>query len=134
MSKQHNDEYWMKQINACRTSGLTDYQWCRQNGISPSTFYYHVKILREKTCAIPSPAKSESVNKQEVVQIFDSSMPELSSLPSAVHESHSHNPEMSLNESVPAVQIFYRGIQMNITNHADASIVAVAIQILQNLC
>lgn len=93
MSKQHNDEYWMKQINACRTSGLTDYQWCRQNGISPSTFYYHVKILREKACAIPSPAKSESVNKQEVVQIFDSSMPELSSLPSAVHESHSHNPE-----------------------------------------
>ena len=25
-------------INECRRSGLTDAEWCRQNGIHPSTF------------------------------------------------------------------------------------------------
>ena len=28
----------LKLINQCRQSGLTDADWCRENGIAPSTF------------------------------------------------------------------------------------------------
>lgn len=37
----------------CRSGGLTDRQWCIQNGIPTSMFYYHVKALRKKACEIP---------------------------------------------------------------------------------
>ena len=37
-------------IMACRSSGLTDIEWCRQNGILPGTFYNWVKRLRKRGC------------------------------------------------------------------------------------
>ena len=45
MSTASNDDHWLKLITQCRSSGLTDRQWCIENGISVSTFYYHVRAL-----------------------------------------------------------------------------------------
>ena len=35
-------------IMECRSSGLTDYQWCIEHDIKPGTFYNWVKRLRQK--------------------------------------------------------------------------------------
>ncbi|MFQ7262812.1 MAG: IS66 family insertion sequence element accessory protein TnpA [Lachnospiraceae bacterium] len=43
-----NDDHWLELISQCRASGLTDRQWCIGNGISASTFYYHVRDLQKK--------------------------------------------------------------------------------------
>ena len=53
MSTASNDDHWLKLITQCRSSGLTDRQWCIENGISVSTFYYHVRALRKKACEVP---------------------------------------------------------------------------------
>ena len=66
MSTTSNDEHWLKLITQCRTSGLTDRQWCIENGISVSIFYYHVRVLRKKACEVPKALAA--VQKQEVVQ------------------------------------------------------------------
>ena len=34
----------------CRKSGLSDRQWCLDNDIVPSTFYYWVRRLRQHAC------------------------------------------------------------------------------------
>ena len=34
-------------INACRKSGMTDADWCRENGIAVSTFYNWVSRCRK---------------------------------------------------------------------------------------
>lgn len=34
----------------CRSSGLSDQQWCMQHDIKPGTFYNWVKRLRQKAC------------------------------------------------------------------------------------
>ena len=48
-------------IMECRNSGLSDYQWCKEHGIHPGTFYNWVSRLRKKTCReIP-----ESISKAE---------------------------------------------------------------------
>ncbi len=40
----------------CRSSGLTDYQWCLEKGICPGTFYGWVYRLRQKEYEnIPEP-------------------------------------------------------------------------------
>ena len=68
MSTTLNDEHWLNLITQCRSSGLTDRQWCIENGIPVSTFYYHVRALRKKACEVPE-AVDAAAQKQEVVQI-----------------------------------------------------------------
>ena len=68
MSTTSKEDHWLELITQCRSSGLTDRQWCIENGIPVSTFYYHVRALRKKACAVPE-AVDASAQKQEVVQI-----------------------------------------------------------------
>lgn len=60
----------IKLIMECRTSGLSDYQWCEQTGIHPGNFYNWVSKLRKNGYIFPeSTAKSNaSPNIQEVVK------------------------------------------------------------------
>ena len=73
MTKRHprrTDEEWMNLIQECRTSGLTDKEWCREHQIHSSNFYYHIRRLREMACEIPEPASgSTRTGFQEVVPI-----------------------------------------------------------------
>lgn len=39
MNKSERDKYWTELIQTCRVSGLSDYEWCRMNHISTSSFY-----------------------------------------------------------------------------------------------
>lgn len=56
----------------CRSSGLSDYQWCKQHPIKPGTFYNRVSRLRKKACFnIPNAAcgkKYAAMEKQDVVK------------------------------------------------------------------
>lgn len=56
-------------IMECRTSGLTDYEWCLQHDIKPGTFYNWVKRLRKKGSELPAAARYHSTHQQEVVKI-----------------------------------------------------------------
>lgn len=63
-------------IMECRNSGLTDYQWLKENGISRSTFYYWISQFRKNGYPnideIPKPLKQSSPHRaqpQEVVKI-----------------------------------------------------------------
>lgn len=86
-------------IMECRSSGLSDYQWCQNHGIHPGTFYNWVSKLRKVGYAIPDsqsrtsavPVKQEVVKlemsksavsipakmKQNVSPVFDSAIPEI---------------------------------------------------------
>lgn len=60
-------------IMECRSSGLTDYQWCKEHGIHPGTFYNWVSRLRKKACYdIPDPVSRDEFipsATQEVVRL-----------------------------------------------------------------
>ena len=57
-------------IMECRTSGLTDHEWCLQHDIKPGTFYNWVKRLRQAGChEIPTTSGHHSSRRQEVVKI-----------------------------------------------------------------
>ena len=64
-----NTTDWMQLIQECRTSGLSDREWCSQNGIPVSTFYYHIKRLREQACDIPASVSRNAAARQEVVRL-----------------------------------------------------------------
>lgn len=60
-------------IMECRSSGMSDSQWCIQHGIKPSTFYNWISRLRKKSCfEIPESScgmKLISSPKQEIVKL-----------------------------------------------------------------
>lgn len=58
-------------IKECRESGLSDYQWCKQNNIKLGTFYNWISKLRKLGYTFP---ESQAVSlaegvKQEVVKL-----------------------------------------------------------------
>ena len=68
--KTEQEQYAL--VMECRTSGLSDYQWCKQNGINPGTFYNWVSRLRKKACELPEPTTKDSFHPsvgQDVVRL-----------------------------------------------------------------
>lgn len=55
----------------CRQSGLSDYQWCEQNGIYPGTFYNWVSKLKKSGYSFPDQATQSEMKSsiQEVVKV-----------------------------------------------------------------
>lgn len=64
---------WLALITQCRSSGLTDKEWCEQYGVNMSTFYNAINRLRKKACEIPDRETLQPVidftAKQDVVAI-----------------------------------------------------------------
>ncbi len=58
-------------VMECRASGLSDYQWCKANNISPSSFYRWVQKLRAMRCDVPESgaANYPAPSNQEVVKL-----------------------------------------------------------------
>ena len=66
-----SDEEWFATIRECWSSGLSDRVWCRENGISSSSFYYNVRKLRNKALDIPeSKGNYTTLIIQEVVPLL----------------------------------------------------------------
>ena len=101
------------------TSGLTDRQWCIENGIPVSTFYYHVRALRKKACEIPETADT-SRQKQEVVQI-------------PLWEEGSQVPD-GISAPSPSICIQMQGIRVEIHEHAGADVICSTLLALRQLC
>ena len=58
LAKPTNAEEQYQLILECRSSGLSDYQWCPEHGINPGTFYNWVKRICKKACYdIPDPVR-----------------------------------------------------------------------------
>ena len=60
-------------INECRKSGMTDADWCRENDITPSTFYNWLSRCRKIAAdQIPQPSYGHSETprpKQDVIPV-----------------------------------------------------------------
>lgn len=64
-----SDDQWISALKECRSSGLTDKEWCVVNGISLSTLYRAIRRLRKKDSEIPSHSHKIVPIKQEVVEV-----------------------------------------------------------------
>ena len=71
MNKRVCKDDQIKLIMECRQSGLSDYQWCEQNGIHPGTFYNWVSKLKKSGYTLPDTQKNSEMKPeiQEVVKV-----------------------------------------------------------------
>ena len=123
---RRTSEEWMNLIQECRTSGLTDRQWCLEHNIQPSNFHYHIRRFREMACDIPkSTASACCPDTHEVVEIsFDESMLCQSDRKPVIHESSFD----------AAIRIHVNDFQIEVSNHAAYETIMTTLSVLQRLC
>ena len=49
--KEYRLQEWAQMVQACQSSGLSNREFCRQNGIPEKTYYYRLRQLRESVIA-----------------------------------------------------------------------------------
>lgn len=116
----------IKLIMECRRSGLSDYQWCQNQGINPGTFYNWVSKLRKAGYTIPdSESKTSGVPvRQEVVRL--NLVEREMSTPAMVEQNASH---LALPD-IPciAAEIECGNIKVRLFNGADTAVVQNTLQ------
>lgn len=70
-AKRINRDEQLRLIMECRASGLSDYQWCKANGVNHKTFYMWITRLRKAGYTIPNNAAVRTPTPviQEVVKL-----------------------------------------------------------------
>ena len=62
---------WMALIQECRSSGLSDKDWCLQNDIAISSFYAAIRRCRKNACEVSTTTKCSAVVQEVVPVTFD---------------------------------------------------------------
>ncbi len=122
------DEQRFELVMECRTSGLPDYQWCREHDIKPSTFYNWISRFRKKGYPnIPEPMRRESKHKtisQEVVKLelpADESCDFI--LPGKLNlDQNDPMPDFHSPQIDPVIEICINGTLIRMTNHVSPRI------------
>jgi transposase-like protein len=122
-------------IMDCRSSGLTDYQWCMEHGIKPGTFYNWVKRLRKRGCTdIPASARHRNPAKQEIVRIaFERPADDETSELSASSESVVWDVPQSVATEAVAMELTISGDILRIPNGTDPILLEHTIRLLKGL-
>ena len=122
------DRYWYDLIQKCRASGKSDYQWLKENNIKSSTFYYHVKKLRQKACQLPESTKRTSLPEvQEVVPVLFGEQ-EISFLSGKTETT------IPTDASTTAIRLQLQDICVEISNAASQKVIQNTLSALRSLC
>ena len=121
-------------IMECRSSGLTDYQWCLEHNIKPGTFYNWVRRLRQKGDSdIPPALHGRNPMKQEIVKINFQEPPAPRLETEAVSESIPYS--ASVLSGIPVIELFMSGVTVRIPQGTDASFLEQVLRTLERtLC
>ncbi len=123
---RRTDQEWLELIQQCRTSGMSDKDWCEQHHIGRSSIYYHIRRLRDKACTVPEASSPVVRGRQEVVQIQFS---DSDSIP--VNAPALNNP-LEIPDTV--IRLTIHGIRIEITNSAACETITNTFTALQRLC
>lgn len=116
--KIRSDKEWMSIIQACKSSGYSDIEWCRQNNIAVSTFYRRLNALREKAC-VDEISKPVIRDEQQVVPVnLREELPK---------------PSQDINDEV-ALRLNINGVAIDIFNSATQTTIENTLQSLRSLC
>ena len=133
-AKPVNADEQYRLIMECRSSGLTDYQWCLEHNIKPGTFYNWVKRLRQRECnAVPSSVVGRVSTKQEVVKI-NFQKPSAPVVETEAIPGYFPYPASALSE-IPVIELLMSGTTVRIPQGTDAAFLEQVLRTLgRTLC
>lgn len=136
MAKRHSDDEWVTLLQECRSSGMSDKEWCFVNNIHPSTLYRAIERLRKKACAIPAHTQICKPISQEVVEVASIDENGIISQPLQAKEGRAtgaintfENPvfESTVRITMPS------GIRVELSNNINAATIRSILGVLQSV-
>ena len=138
-----SDDQWLEFLKECRSSGMTDKDWCIMHGIHPSSLYKAIRRLRKKACEIPAHGENTVSIKQEVALVasIDENGVITKPQPSDTSPLQVANTTMlpsttscSEHQLDATVRIFMpSGVRVEMSNNADAATIRNILGVLQTL-
>ncbi len=135
----NTDDDWFSAISECRTSGMTDREWCENQGISPTALYRHIRMLKKKSYEIPGHQKSSI--RQHVVPLRIIDQDEMVSTLSSKNEPiESSDSETFVSMNTPAVHsrkgihITCGSFNLDVDSSTDLRLLQGTLEILHKLC
>ena len=121
-------EEQIRLINECRQSGMTDADWCRENGIAASTFYNWISRCRKAAAdqiLEPNYGHLETPRpKQDVVPI------DIVSAHRPEQHTTSQLLQMHLDNS-HTIEVTMKDVTIRISNDANPALLARTLRIIQ---
>ena len=127
-------------IHECRTSGLSDSQWCLQHGIRPGTFYNWVSRIKKKGDAyISDPGGAAEYwpeGKPDIVQINlvredTKSISAPQEIVKPIIPVLTTQPENCITSPAPVMELELNGAKLRISNGIDPGLLLQVLQILR---
>ena len=127
-------------IHECRTSGLSDNQWCLQHGIRPGTFYNWVSRIKKKgDVYIPDPGGAAEYwpeAKPDIVQINlvredTKSVPVPQENVKPIIPAFTSQSENCITSPAPVMELELNGAKLRISNGIDPGLLLQVLQILR---
>ena len=119
---------WFALIQECRSSGMTDAQWCLANGISRHSFYTAVKRLRKCSYTIPSRRPYDiydlTPSKQDVVKL--DIVPDVRQSGEMIPKAAQHIDNSHM------IEITFGDIHISLSNGADPVLVSKTLSLLRS--
>lgn len=137
------EQKWFDLIQEARSSGLSDKVWCLQNNVPTSTFYYHIRKLRNKVIDLPASRSTVIPEAHEIVRLEVLDEDILPDAPSYKEESVvvKNTPTVELDRSTVvsmdsgfSARIHMENITVDIHNSASEQIVRSVISALRQPC
>jgi putative transposase len=106
---------WKELITECRRSGKAVKEWCNDNSIKPSTYYYWLKVIR---------------NEALVLTQSQSSVPHPQFAPVRIKEE-----DISVtDDNCTCAVLRYNSFSLEINNGANLKVLEHTLKVLGNLC
>ena len=114
------DEQWLDIFQQCKASGVSDLQWCRQNHIAPSTFYYRLNKLRKEFSEPVEEVKTMLPEYHEVVPLI-------------VCDEDTPSKRQEVTAS-PSIRISIGDIMLDVFRDADRTLIAETLMAVKSIC
>lgn len=141
--RRMSDDQWISALQECRSSGMSDKDWCAKQGIHPSTLYKAIKRLQRKACDIPAHEPRTVSIVQEVVEVASADengvlkpisqietapiQRQEQSVSAAINSLDDSSFETSIRISMPS------GIRVEVSNNANAATIRSILGALQSV-
>lgn len=128
---RYSKEEWLDMIRDCKSSGLSDQEWCREHHLSRTTFYKHLKQFHmtagDNGGHLPVKNLPPIPEEHEILPLIITDEPSLQvSDPLPVKDQCRTTPSF-----IPAIRVTVGNITYEISNEASSSLVAETLRSLQ---
>ena len=126
-AERHSAQEQYKLIMECRSSGMTDYQWCIANGIKPGTVHswvmrlkskYHFDIPQRQGRTDLAPAPKQDIVRVDIVDEDAGVKLRNTNVNGSSHPA----------SQVSAIEIHTSGMNIKVSNQADPELVSLVLR------